>query len=331
MITISDIHIAANRSAGTTPATAAALKQYTLNNLENFLTTVNEDLLIAGDMFDGFNITNSELLATYKILSKWLEKGYKLVSLRGNHDAANDSSKLSSFNLLGELLADNPNSRFLSEPGWAFDGTYCVPHVLNQDRFDAELVKVPECTYCVLHCNVSNHFAVNSDHSLNITKEQLEALPAKVVYVAHEHNTRKFGKAFIGGVQWPTAVADVLDGKDKFAYRLHPSGQIEPLKTWSATDYAEIQWDAQTPTEASFVRLVGRCEPERATDAANAVAQYRRTSKAFIVSNAVVVSENQALGDLAAESLSELQSFDVMGALREFLSKEEFAVLENLK
>ena len=331
MIVINDIHLGASRVAGTTPASALALKAYQQTALAEFLDTVNEDLLIAGDLFDTFNVPNSDLLATYQTISDWLDKGHKLVSLRGNHDTSNDSSKLSSFNFLGELLVDQYNPRFMSEPGWAFDGVYCIPHVLNQDRFDLALAEVPECTYCILHCNVDNFFARESDHSLNISKAQLEALPAKVVYVAHEHNSRKFGKAFVGGVQWPTSVSDVLDGKDKFAYRLHPDGTVEPIKTWAKESYLELDWRNTAKSEAQFIRFVGHAKPDEAAEMANVIARYRKDSKAFVVSNAVKVSENEDANEMTANSLEAIRGFDVMAALKDLLTKEENEILESLK
>lgn len=329
MIVINDTHIASNRIAGTTPASAAALKQWTIDSLTTFLDTVDEDILVAGDLLDSFNIPNTELLATYRMLDKWLEKGYGLYILKGNHDKSKDSSKLSSFDLLGELLGNR--ARFISEPAMIGEGIYLIPDSTNQDEFDTWVAAIPECTYCVMHCNYENPFAVNSDHSLNLSKTQAEKIPAKVIYLGHEHTARVAlnGKVFIGGIQLPTSVADCLDRQDKFAYRL-TGATLEPIKTWSKENYEEIDWRNPTPSTAQFIRFVGSAKPEEAAEVADKLAKYRKTSEAFIVSNAVRVGEDVEGAECSVQSLEQARSFDVMAALREILSKEQITILEGL-
>jgi len=330
MIVINDLHLGVSRMAGTTPASAQALKKWQMGELASFLVAVNDDLLIAGDLFDGFDIPNADLLDTYQLLSEWLKKGFKLVSMRGNHDASNDSSKLSSFDLLGALLSSNPNVKFMSEPGWAAEGIYCIPHLLNQDRFDDALSKVPKCVYCVLHCNVDNNFAKEADHSLNISKQQLAALPADTVYVAHEHNSRVYHEAFIGGVQWPTSVSDCLDRKDKYAYTLNADGISSPIITWVKDSYVELDWRNPIKSEAQFIRFVGHAKPVEAADMANTIARYRRESQAFVITNGVKVSESEEMAELALSSLEAIKGFDVMEALKKLLTAEENQIIESL-
>ena len=329
MIVINDTHIAANRVAGTTPASAAALKQWTIDSLTVFLETVNEDILVAGDLLDSFHIPNTELLATYRMMDKWLEKGYGLYILKGNHDKSKDSSKLSSFDLLGELLGNRAS--FISEPAMVGEDIYLVPDSTNQDEFDMWVASIPECTYCVMHCNYENPFAVNSDHSLNLSKAQAEKIPAKVIYLGHEHTARVEldGKVFIGGVQFPASISDCLSKKDMFAYRLTGT-TLEPIKTWSKGNYAELDWRNPTPSDAQFIRFVGSAKPEEAAEVADKLAKYRKTSQAFIVSNAVRVGEDVEGAECSVQSLEQARSFDVMAALREILSKEQVTILESL-
>lgn len=328
MIILNDLHLGVNRVAGTTPQSAANLKTYMFNQFGRLLNAANEDLVILGDLFDGYSVSNADLLLAYQNLQEWLTRGHKLTMVQGNHDCSNDSSKLSSFHLLCELLDIESVQGFRTLP----DGTQIISHVLNQDLFDATLSRVQPGKYLLLHCNYDNHFAVNSDHSLNITKAQVEALPVEFVVFAHEHHARTAldGKVFVAGNQFPSSIADCLGG-DKAYTRLTDVGPVR-VPFWAAAEsYVEMPWDAQVLTTAEFVRLSGRCEPERAAEMSNMVAQYRRGSGAYIVSNAVEIGTREEFEAQAAESLVAAQSFDVMGALKEFLTVEEFKVLETLE
>lgn len=329
MIICSDIHIAASRTAGATPASAIALKQFTLDSLDAFLATVDESLLIGGDLFDGFNVPNADLLATYRIFDKWLLKGHAMYCLLGNHDRSRDSSKLSSFHLLGALLEGR--ATFISEPAMIDGDIYCLPSAVNQDEMDLWISRVPKCKFCVVHANFDNFFAVSSDHSLNLSKEQATAIPADTIYFAHEHAPRTAlnGKVFIGGVQWPTSVSDCLSLTDLHAYRL--GDNVEPILTWSKSAYQELDWKSPEPSEAQFIRFTGTATSEEAAAVVDTIARYRKTSTAFVVSNAVKIGENSAMDEFTVTSLEQARSFDVMGALKKFLTDEEYTILENLK
>ncbi len=329
MIVINDVHIAANRTAGTTPASATELRQYTLDNLSSFLDFVDEDLLVAGDLFDNFNIPNTDLLATYRIFDKWLLKGHKLYAMRGNHDASKDSSKLSSFDLLGALLEGR--TTFINEPV-LIGNTYCLPHALNQDEFDLWISKVPACDFCVIHANYANHFATQSDHSLNVSEDQAKASLAKTLVFAHEHAARSMlaGKVFVLGVQWPTSISDCLAKADLWAHRLTAEGRIESIQTWSKDDYAELDWKDPQPTDARFIRFVGHATPDEAAAVADTIAKYRRASEAFIVGNAVKIGEDSEMEEFSVQSLEQARAFDVMGALKGFLTEDEYKILEKL-
>ena len=330
MLVINDLHIAATRVAGTTPTSAAALKKFTLDSFESFMLGANEPVLIAGDLFDVWQAGLSDVLRTYQILKAWLTKGHKLVVMAANHDLSTDSSKFGSLQFLMALLSDEPNVQFVIHAGaWVAEGMYCVPHVANSDLFDMELAKVPECEVLFLHANLDNPWACSSDHSLNVTREQLDKLPAKLVYFGHEHHARRLGKAFVGGVQWPTSVSDCLDKKDKFAYRITGT-VVEPIKTWDSTNYAEIDWRNPEASDAQFIRFVGHCKPDEAAEMANVIAAYRRSSDAFVITNAVKVGEDTEGAELELASLEAINKFNVMDALKEYLSVEDVKILESL-
>lgn len=327
---LNDIHVGTNRVAGSTPASAAALKQFTLKNLAGFLAGIEEDVIIVGDTFDAWQVPLTDVLKTYEIFKEFLSRGHKLVIQAANHDLSTDSTKLGSLQFLMELLKGYTNLQFvISEGAWVGEGMYCVPHLRNQDVFEMELAKVPKCEVLFLHANLDNGFAAQSDNSLNVSREQLEELPAKLVYFGHEHHARKLGKAFVGGVQWPTSVSDCLDRKDKFAYRL-TGAELTPIKTWDSTDFIDMPWNALTDTSAKFIRISGTAKPEEATAATEAVANLRRTSQAFVITNAVQVGTDEDLQQASLQSLEAVQAFDVMAALKEVLTKEEYAVIEKL-
>ena len=330
MLIINDVHLEAARSAGTTPASAKALKDYSLKSFTSFLKSADEDLIIVGDLMDTWQVGLSAVLEVYKAFDEWLLKGHKLIVQAANHDLSTDSSRYGSLQFLMALFDSHPNVQFvINEGAWVGEGMYCVPHLRNQDVFEMELAKVPECEVLFLHANLDNGFAAQSDNSLNVSREQLEELPAKLVYFGHEHHARKVGKAFVGGVQWPTSVSDCLDKKDKFAYRLAGT-ELIPIKTWDSSDFIDMPWNAITETSAKFIRISGTAKPEEASAATEAVANLRRTSQAFVITNAVQVGTDEELQKASLKSLEAVQAFDVMAALKEVLTKEEYAVIEKL-
>lgn len=333
MLVISDLHIGVIRSAGTTPASALALRKFALDKLAAILSGAKEDVVILGDLFDTFNIPMQDLLETYRILSKWLEGGYKLYLIAGNHDLSKDSTKLSSFQFLAKLL-EGPNCTYLQGAGWLDEskGIYALSHLLNQDLMDMHLASVPKCKYLLVHANYDNHFAMQSDNSLNMSKEQAEECPAKTIVFAHEHNHRTAlsGKVFICGNQFPSSVSDCLSPQDKFMHRLTDSG-VERVKVWDrAENFIDMPWNAITETSAKFIRISGTAKPEEASAATEAVANLRRTSQAFVITNAVQVGTDEELQKASLKSLEAVQAFDVMAALKEVLTAEEYAVIEKL-
>ena len=63
---------------------------------------------------------------------------------------------------------------------------------------------------------------------------------------------------------------------------------------------------------------------------ADTIARYRKTSEAFVVTNAVKVGSDTEGAELALDSLEAINKFNVMEALRDYLTKDEFETLENL-
>lgn len=330
MIVIHDLHLGVQRSAGTTPASASVLTVWMQEQFEKILGRTDEDLVILGDLFDTYQVPLRTVLATYTSLSDWLRKGHNLCLIPGNHDLSTDSSKLSSFQFLAQLLLDHPNVQYVTSGRFITDDIYAIPHVPNQDLFDMELAKVPKCKYLIVHCNYDNNFAAQSDHSLNLTQEVAESLPVDYIFFAHEHYYREElkGKVFISGNQFPTSISDCLHREDKFMTRL--GDKPHRIQTWDASNYVELDWRNPVPTEAQFVRFVGHCKPEEAADMADVVARYRKSSDAFVVSNAIRVGEDSEGEQVKLDSLEAITKFNVMEALKDYLTKEEVQILEKL-
>jgi metallophosphoesterase superfamily enzyme len=334
MLVINDLHIGAIRSAGTTPSSALALRRYALDSFSSLLDHTNEDLVILGDLLDAHSIPMQDLLETYLMLNKWLEKGHCLHLIPGNHDVSTDSSKLSSFQFLGKLLIDHPTVQYLQGGGWIDeeDGIYAVSHVPNQDLFDMELAKVPECKFLLVHCNYDNHFAKDSDHSLNLSEEQAKVSKAGTIVFAHEHAPRKLlgGKVVVMGNQFPMSISDCLDGHDKFMHQI-AGDKINPIKVWDRkTEYVEMDWRSPEPTDAKFIRFIGTASAEESAAAADTVARYRKASEAYVVGNGIRVQTSEGQKQLEIESLEQVRAFDVMAALKDYLTEKEYGKLQSL-
>lgn len=330
---INDLHIGVVRSAGTTPLTAWQLRQYVLSQLDRLLMTADDhDLLINGDLFDTDHIPYVDLGVTFQALSKWLTRNpdSMLYLPLGNHDRSKTSTTMSSCQFLISLLKGFAPDRVKSEDaGWAIDvagqSGWVIPHMANQDLFDAELAKVPEVKFLFLHCNYDNKFAVHSDHSLNLSKEAAEKLPVQTIIMGHEHQRKMAltGKVQITGNQFPTSVADCLGNNDKRMVTITELGQIIWHTTWEAAgSFVECDWHelATLAADAQFVRVTGKATASEAAAVPQAIAKVRRAHSAYVITNGVQFESRD--GTLDAQTLEDVQSFNVMQRLMEFLRKK---------
>jgi hypothetical protein len=351
---INDLHLGVTRVAGTTPASAAALR----NNLqESFYRLVNQhldkDIIILGDLFDSFTVDAGEIWSTFSTLSSWLDSsagmGTRLILVAGNHDWAPRGAQVSSFHLLAAILETLCPSRVRivdTDHGLSTvaERIYVIPHVPNQDLFDIELNKALELPdgYLLLHANCANFFAEKSDHSLNVNEDMLAKLAKKHrVLFAHEHLHRELAwskTVTVLGNQFPSSVSDCLahgegqkDGK-KYAHVIESDLGLTRIETWSeAGSYAEIPWTELGEDDGDeFVRVVGQATAAQAADVINAISKYRQRSAAYVVSNAVEIEGIAGVDELATASLESVRAFDVLGALLEVLDPEEAKVIREV-
>lgn len=350
MITIlNDVHLGAKRKSGTTPQSQQGLSDYLLSTFSLQVQSVVGKLVIAGDLFDSFEVDSNTVLQAYLTLENHLANGASLVLIAGNHDWAPRGDKLSSFHLLAGLLkATYPGHLTLIDKGLHVvdlaTNTYTIPHMPNQDVFDLELAKAADkagdIKNLILHANYSNGFCDHSDHSLNVSREVAERLVSKGIRLihAHEHQAKQDfgGMVFVMGNQTPSSVADCLGNDAKYAHVLTDEGKLEKVQTWSrehAEGFAEIDWRDLDPTaegDKGFIRVTGSAEAAEAEAVVDAISKYRAKSSSFVVTNAVRIAgmaEMSAMGEVAAESI---KTFDVLTALLEELDERERKVVKEM-
>lgn len=333
MITVlNDLHIGAIRSGGTTPQTAWALRQNLLGRMGDLFNRAKGDIVINGDLFDEFLVPMTDLWEAVRISSHWLQADPKrrLYAARGNHDIAKNTTIMSAFDMYCRVLRHIYGSQFFAiiEPTRiAEHDMLVIPHMPNQDLFNLALSNAKPAKWLLVHCNYDNKFAVEADHSLNMSKEQAESLPFEHIIFGHEHQQREAlgGKVVVVGNQMPSSVADCLNNSSKRLLRLHSAGW-EQETVWSADSLAGlacVDWRRLDTDEIdqAFVRVEGTAAAEEATAVISAISRFRGRSAAFVVTNAVTIDGVSTDEEAIRASLSEAKGFDVIEALLSLLDE----------
>ncbi len=330
-----DYHVAVKRVGGTTPESQVRLRQYIRDAIQAQLD--DTDHLIAGDLFSDFTVDTSELVEAYRIFSTWLAaSGRKLALVRGNHDFSVRGTAVSSFDLLGMILTDKfPKQVTIASEVTEWKQFILVPHLPNNDILNTEISKLSCVTdkVIVFHANVDNFFATETQHSLNVTIEQVEDLVSRnnLVIFGHEHQYRSLvnGRCLVLGNTVPSSIADCIGSPFKYSatvtgtdYELNP--------TWKAEDtYYEVDWrDMEVDMDCLFIRVTGEATANEAADVIKAVSQLRQRHDAFVITNAVKVEGVSS--DFATESIESLKAFDVVGAIMEELNEQEQECVKGL-
>lgn len=342
---INDIHFGVRRQAGTTPAAQQALADYVSDFFTSLLPADNDNLVINGDLFDGFTVDPLTLLIVYETLVKWLEGGTsRLALVAGNHDWNPRGDKLSSFHLLGSLLTSRYPKRVRTidaRDGLTAltDNVWAIPHMPNQDLFDLELERAAGLAegkkFLLLHANYDNNFAVEADHSLNVSPDQAELLINKGWHLvfAHEHQFRspRPGVTVVGN-QFPTSVADCLGNETKRFIEIH-GGELKHVACWvrdqvyTDTDWRHLDMEFEG---MQFIRVSGNAKAEETDQVLAAIAALRKRHSAFVISNAVKIEGMAGMDELANLNLDQVQTYDVLQALLEELSEAEGTVVKEL-
>lgn len=333
---VSDWHLGAVRSGGTTPATALALRNKLLSWGAEILAEIHTDLLVNGDLFDGADIPRADLLAAVKTFGRWVEEDpdRMLFLANGNHDLDKNSTRLSSFQFFAQLLKElHPAQVHHIVEGTELDlhDAYVIPHVANQDLFDLELARVPACRYLFVHANYDNQFAVESDHSLNVSKEAAEAAPVEYIVFGHEHQPRTElgGKVVIVGNQFPSSISDCLGRQSKTWLTIAPGAPLMFPMSWNPDgSFEELNWRELVDT-GDFIRITGTASPAEAPKVVDAIARFRRDAQALVITNAVKIGESDTSAEMVL-SHEEVTSFNVMAALREYLGPDDAAEVDQI-
>jgi DNA repair exonuclease SbcCD nuclease subunit len=229
VLVTSDLHLGTARVAGTTPKSAQALRTYLQDELRALMHAHQDThVVINGDLFDEYAVPVADILGFYQTASAWLDRtddgSQKLVLGAGNHDLSKDSSRMSSFEFVAEILRQSypDNVIVVLQPQMIFDGVYMIPHVANQDLFELALDQVPaDAEVVLLHANYHNGFTTQSDHSLNLSEDQALKLiqPGRTLVFGHEHigRTALSGGVLVVGNNFPSSIADCLGNSTKRA------------------------------------------------------------------------------------------------------------------
>jgi hypothetical protein len=348
VVIINDVHLGVKRQGGTTPQTQQQLRDYLQDEFRGFMSNHRSDhVVIAGDLFDNFDVDPRDLLNCFETLSWFLESPEaKITLIAGNHDWSPRGDKLSGFHLLAGVLPAGRGTVQLIDRGLTGidGGVWAIPHMSNQDLFDMALAEAlalagSEVKHLILHANYDNKFTLHSDHSLNVSREKAMAFAAAgcTLIFAHEHQAKSDlgGMVRVLGNQWPSSIADCLHNVHKFAHRLY-EGELAPIETWSREGthgFSQVSWrDLNPEAEAGegFIRVTGEAAAAEAEAVVEAIAKYRTKSTAFVVGNVVKVegmADMDAISEVSAESI---KAFDVLAALLNELTEREQEVVRSL-
>ena len=327
-----DWHVSAKRIAGTTPQSRLALTEAIYTALESALDP-NYDHIIAGDLYDGFDVETKDILRTFKVLANFLLSGDKtLVMLRGNHDHTVKDNKVSGFELTAQLLEAQFGSRVVVvREVTQWKEFTLIPHLVNNDLLELEVEKLTNLQnrVFIFHANFDNPFC-SGDHSLNVTREMADTLlhSGNVILFGHEHAYREIGDVTCLGNSYPSSIADALGGP-KFAWYVGDDIRNECI--WHPEGvFAKLEWHALDDVDQNlkFIRVGGAATVAEAPAALAAIAKLRQSHDAFVITNAVEIEGMS--NDMEVASLESVKSFNVLEALMEVLSPEEGEVVKEL-
>lgn len=347
-----DLHFGVKRTAGTTPATQIELRSWLLNSFLahalDFANDLNQvRLIINGDLLDGFDVEAGTLREVYDVFTTLLntDKVAQLIFVMGNHDASAKGNRVSSFHLLTHFLRSaDPRVMIIDHNDGLFpirdSNLWVISHQLNQALFDLEIDRAinegGNDRFLLLHCNVKNTFAENSDHSLNLSDEQLGDLMRAgwSVIVGHEHQGYELrgGRVIVTGNQFPSSVADCL-GNNRKSMLILDGMNWERETTWEAHgSFTEVDW--QTMNEVSdtlqFIRVTGDASAAEGENVLRAIAHLRQRHPAFVITNAVKV-EGQTMSEEVLENLEEaVKVLDIKGLILDQCNDREKAAIKEL-
>lgn len=320
---INDLHLDPKRVGGTTMQSREELKEYAFKELEKLLKAAAgvDMLIVLGDIFTSSHPNNWHVVKAATLFNRFLNSnpGSALTFVRGNHDSKSDRiNDLCGLEVLHALvprarLCWTPNTRsgsFNTKSGKVF---YIIPHMFDQTEFDNAVGMIPSiCDFLLIHANIDNGFAVNADHSLNLSAEQIKTLADKGVTVisAHEHQQRRpFENVHVIGNQFPVSIADCI-GNDYKHMMFIEDGEISYKTTWTAEgSYADTGIDElESYLDHQFIRVSGECQPNEFSDALTKIAKARKDTDAFVLANSLkVIRQDQKKVEADVDKLNVIE------------------------
>jgi DNA repair exonuclease SbcCD nuclease subunit len=311
---VSDLHLEPNRQAGTSLESRMALERWLLESFEKLLKTHAHDrLVINGDLFNKESVSEFTLVHIFNILK---EEKFVIIN-RGNHDSkSNKKQELCALQLLRHLL---PNVHIIFDGPATVDDLNFIPHAFDQATFDKWVSTCPSGEKVFIHANLDNHWAVEPDHSLNLSMQQVNILREKCCHIilGHEHAAKDLQGVSVVGCLFPTSIADCLSG-DKRALILEDD-KLSDVPTWTTEDFIEVDYEhLDKIREQRFVRINGECEMVDFPKIVRDIAKLRNDSKAFIISNNVKVRKPEG----ETKMLEEVTQFNIVKLLLESIPEE---------
>lgn len=303
---ISDIHLGLNRGP--------RYYQAQLSNLKAILEDRSQvPVMILGDLFDKFDVPYNVVWDAYQLL----RQQEVLILVAGNHDLARDTTKLSAFDFLCQLLASDMMDAvqvIKDKPHYIADRCVVVPHLQNQEIFDKAIAEV-EADILFFHANYENSFTKESDHSLNLSAEQ--ARKFKHCFGGHEHNRREVGNVTMLGAVFPCTISEAASPK---FYHIFQTDSMEVITLPAPVPHSYLEQDWQDlKSTADFVRVTGTASQSQAATVIQTVASFRSRSDAFAVTNSVQID---GISFDATEVINDVETFNPLEELRKALPAE---------
>lgn len=306
---ISDLHQGLTRKTGVTAESLAQFENDKIKSLAALLAQhEDKEIIVAGDLFDSHDVTLRSIL---QVASTLLTHPKKVWIIAGNHDLSKNTLKMSSLKFLSEwVIMNSTNVEVIFEPQTIGENIFAVPHMPNQELFD-EAIKHATTDILITHCNYENGFAVEKDHSLNLTKKQAKKF--KMVISGHEHNARTVGNVHMVGAFAPCNVGEA--SVEKFSHVFDPQRMSLTTEGQSPHTYQEIHWkDMDTALAVDFLKIVGEATAAEAPTVLSAVAALRKKSSAYMIQNSVTV-ESIELGEVEGASFESVNTMELLGSI----------------
>lgn len=101
--------------------------------------------------------------------------------------------------------------------------------------------------------------------------------------------------------------------------------------TWTAKgNFIETDWTDLQDGPEKFIRVIGSASASQAADVISAIAKFRQTSTAFVITNAVKIDGIENADTIHEMTLERLASVNVLEELLTLLTPEECAAVKAL-